>query len=138
MPQELQLGDADDALLLVDADAVVAEAFEDLSEAVLVLSEGRAGDEDVVDVDEHALQVSKDVVHQALARLSCISQAEGHPHCLEHAEGGDDSCLLDVAGLHWNLMEGAAEVQLAEEGTAVKIGGEVLQVWNGVPVWYGD
>ena len=82
MPQEFQLRDAKDTLLLVYNDAVVAKPAEDVAEKALVIGQVGAGDKDVINVDENALESSEDLVHQTLAGLSSVPEAERHTNCL--------------------------------------------------------
>ena len=74
------------------------------------------------------------LVHEPLEGLSTILHAERHPQILEQAKRGDDGRLLDVLGIHRNLMVSPLEIQHGENGAAVKIRSEVLNVRQRVPV----
>ena len=45
-------------------------------------------------------------VHEALKRLCCITEAEGHPEELEESKGRGDSRLGDILWGHWDLVVG--------------------------------
>jgi hypothetical protein len=73
----------------------VLEPFEEGSEVVLLLFEGLRENEDVVWVCKAEVESLQNVVHEALNRLGCIAQAEGHERELEEAKrSGDGNCFL--------------------------------------------
>ena len=68
------------------------------------------------------------LIHEPLESLGTVLHAERHPEIFEQAERGDDGRLLDVLGVHWNLMISPLEIQNGEDGTAMKIRSKVLNV----------
>ncbi len=65
-------------------------------------------------------------------------QAEAHKKVLKQTKGRDDGGLWDVGGGDGYLVVSLDEVDLAEDGASVQAIGEVLHVWQGVPVWRCD
>ena len=66
--------------------------------------------------------------------LRSISQAEAHEKVLKQTKGRDDGGLWDVGGGDGYLVVSLDEVDLAEDGSSVQAIGEVLHVWQWVPV----
>ena len=99
--------------------------------------EGRAGDEDIVDVDEAGGESSEHFIHEPLARLRCVAQAERQSNGFPKAEGRRDGSLWDVSRLDWDLMECSSQVQLTEEATTGEVSVEVLQVRQWVTIRHG-
>ena len=93
-----------------------------------------AGNQDVIQVDESARYILEHMVHEPLEHLGTVLHAERHPEIFEQAEPGDDGRLPDVLGVHRDLMISPLEIQTRENGTAMKIRSEVLNVRQRVPV----
>ncbi len=64
--------------------------------------------------------------------------AEAHEQILKQSKGCDDGSFRDVGCGDGYLMVSSDQVNLAEDGTAVQAVGQVLHVWEGVPVRGGD
>ena len=86
----------ENALLQVKYQAMLLEPLEDLLQVDLVLLIGVAGHQDVIQVDEDAVQPLQHLVHKALERLPGIPEPKGHPQKLVQPEGSDDCSLGDV------------------------------------------
>ena len=93
-----------------------------------------AGHQNVVQVDEDAVQPVQHLVHEALEGLPGIPEAKGHPQKLEEAEGGDHRRLGDVLGGHWHLVVPLPQIQLGEDLLAGQLGREILHVGRRVHV----
>ena len=78
---------------------------EDFLEVVLVGGEILSKDENVVHIYKTEGKLTQDEIVHILESIPSIPEAKGHPQKLEHPKGGDYSCLLDVLGGHWNLLE---------------------------------
>ena len=78
VPQVLDLGNGQKTLLGVDAEAGIVEAPENLVEVIEMLLSGCTGDQDVVQIDEDALHIAQDPVHQPLKGLGRIFEAKRH------------------------------------------------------------
>ena len=63
-----------------------------------------AGDEDVVEVDEHKVQPSTNPVRHALKGVASIAQTKRHNHKLPETEGGDDRRLGNISRVHVDLV----------------------------------
>jgi hypothetical protein len=59
----------------------------------------------------------QNVVHEALKRLGCFSQAEGHERELEKAKMSGDGRLLDIAGMDGYLVLCSNQIDLGEKAT---------------------
>ena len=70
-------------LPLIEAEARVRQALQNLSQVKTVLLQGGAGHEDVVQVDEDTRQVTQDAIHESLECLRRILQSEWHPKKFE-------------------------------------------------------
>ena len=75
---------------------------------VLVLT----GDENVVDVDENALETLRHAAHETLERLSGAFESEWHPDELPETEWSNDGGLGDVRLHHRNLHVTMHEIDL--------------------------
>ena len=71
-------------------------------------------DEDVVNVHPYKdpQVVSKDIVHDALKRRSCITEAKGHNNPLEGAKLCVEGGFLDIFVLNSDLVEPTNKVNL--------------------------
>ena len=92
----------------------------------------RAGDENVVQVDENEGQVDAQPVHHALEGVASVPEAKGHGKPLEQTKGGDDRGLGDVPLGHGDLVVPLDKVQLGEVAATVQPIGEVVDVGHGV------
>jgi hypothetical protein len=83
-----------------------------------VLGEGVAIDQNIVKEHEHevAKERAKNLVHEGLERCRGIGQAEGHDHELEMPVMSPERCLVDIIGVHVDLVISAAKVELGEAG----------------------
>ena len=109
--QEVQLSDAKLALSRIDQDLMLVEAVEDKSQMMLVFLDTGAGNEQVIDVGITEGQALKDLVHEALKCLCCITQSKRHPKELEQTEGCRNCCLGDICWLDWDLVVRSDEVE---------------------------
>lgn len=81
--EKIQFGDAEEALVGVDNDAMFGEAVENDAEVSEVLFRSVTGDQDIIDVCIGEWGTPENLVHESLKRLRCVPQAKGHPHKLE-------------------------------------------------------
>ncbi len=70
--------------------------------------------------------------------MCSVSQAEAHEKVLKQSKWRDDGGFGDVGGSGGYLVVTFDEVNLAEDGASVEAIGEILHVWQGVPVWRCD
>ena len=115
MAQKFHLGGVKDALLVVEDQAKLLQALQNLLEILLMLLCCLAGHQDVVQVDEGVGNAQQHLVHEPLEGLPSIAESKRHPEKLVQPEGGDHRCLLDVLGGHWHLVVALPQVQLAED-----------------------
>ena len=108
--EEVQLCHSQHALGLVDLDAVLGEAGEDLHEVVPVLADCRAGHQDIIYINETAGDSSQDLVHQSLAGLSGIPEPKWEHAAFIHPEWGGESSFGHIRGFDWDLVEGSLKV----------------------------
>jgi hypothetical protein len=94
---------------------VPLEPIEESPEMLLVLLGGSGENEDVVKVREAEVESPQHLVHGSLERLSGIAQAEGHEGKLKKAERSGYGGLLDIAGMHGNLVIGSHQVDFRIE-----------------------
>ena len=104
----------------------------------VVLVEGGGGDQDVVQVDEHEVEVPAHAVHQPLEGLRSVAEAEGNFDELPEAEGGDDRGLGHVSWVDADLVVSSDEVHLGEHRLALQEVGGIRQVRDRIPVGFGD
>ena len=97
-----------------------------------------ARNQDVVQVDEGERQVLADGVHQPLECLGGIFKPQRGPQEFEESERGDYRGLVDIFWCDRDLMIPPDEVDLREESATVQLGGEVLQMWNGILIVRGS
>lgn len=78
---------------------------------------GRTIYQDVVEENQCELSDEglQDVIHESLESGWCIGKAEWHYKKLEMTTMCPESCLVDVAGMHSNLMISTAKIKLGEE-----------------------
>ena len=93
-----------------------------------------AGYKDVVKIDEHRRDITKDAIHQPLKGLCSILETEGHTEEFPEAKRCDDSRFGDILGCHWYLVVAADEVNFREDCRACKVVVEVLDVGEWVAV----
>ena len=60
-----------------------------------MLLSGLAGDEDVVNVNEHKVQPNEQVIHKPLESHASIFESKWHAPELKKATRGDDHCFGD-------------------------------------------
>ena len=56
-------------------------------------------------------QASKDLVHEALKCLCCVTQSKWHTKELKQTKGCRDCCLGDICWLDWDLVLGSDKVE---------------------------
>ena len=64
----------------------------------------RAGNEDVIQVNEDKRQAPQDAVHQSLEGLGRVFKAKRHSDELVEPKGGDNRRLLHMISMHWDLV----------------------------------
>lgn len=72
-----------------------------------------------------------------LDHLAVVAEPEWHAEKFLKAEQSGDGRLWHVAGMDGNLVVSAYEVNFSEYVGFGQTGGEVLQMGNMLPVWYG-
>ena len=102
--QKFDAGDAEDALVHVEEQAVVLQSAKDLLEMMQVLLRVLAADENIIKVAEVEGAVEKNSVDHPLESHPGILEAEGHPPKFEETEGGDDGRFGHVRGVHGDLV----------------------------------
>ena len=70
-------------LLPIDAEASLVEASEDFVKVNKVLVEGRAGDQNVVQVNKNSIHITQNTIHKPLKSLSAVFEAKRHPQKLK-------------------------------------------------------
>jgi hypothetical protein len=78
------------------------------------------------------------LIYCPLESLSSIPEAEAYEQILKQSKGCDDGSFRYVGGGDGYLMVSFDLVDLAEDVAAVQAVGQVLHVWEGVPVRGGD
>ena len=95
-------------------------------------------DEDIIQVDKDEWKTSKHSVHQPLERLRRIFEAKRHPDKLEESKWRYYGGLLDMIFLHWDLMIPAYQINHGEDRSSGCDGAKGLDVWDWVPVIFGN
>lgn len=67
------------ALIMPDDEATLTEALKYWSKVRQVIIRGGAGNQNVIQVNEHRGQSLQDANHEVLKSLACVAQAERHP-----------------------------------------------------------
>ena len=80
------------------------QSLEDQAEVANMGGKIRAGDEDVVQVDEDEWQVYDQPVHHALEGVASVPEAKGHGKPLKQTKGGDDGGFGNVPLGHGDLV----------------------------------
>ena len=86
----------EDTLLPVEVEARRSKTAKDSAKIIDVLLERRAGNKDIIEVDENAFEAAEDTIHQPLERLGRILEAKRHAKEFVEAERRDDGRLLYV------------------------------------------
>jgi hypothetical protein len=73
-----------------------------------------------------------------LESLSSVPEAKAHEQILKQSKGGDNGTFGDVGSGSGYLEVSFDQVDLAEDSAAVQAFGQVLHVWEGVPVRGSD
>ena len=89
---------------------------------------GGTGIEDVVKVNKSKGEVMKVVIQEPLESLSSITEAIRHVTILADAKSGNHCHLRNVRRMNWHLMINFCQVQLGEDGGAMKTGREILDI----------
>ena len=79
----------------------------------------------------------KDVIHEPLESLSSITEAIRHVTILIEAKRGNHRRLRNVRRMNWHLMVSFHQVQLGEDGGAMKAGREILEIRKRITVRSG-
>lgn len=114
------------ALLAFDKQPMLAEAFEDLADVVVVFVGVRGKDEDVVEVDDDEIvqEIAEDVVHEGLEGGGGVGETEGHDKGFEVAVASAESGFPLVTLLDSYEVVGPTEVEFGEDlGTAEAVDG---------------
>jgi len=93
-----------------------------------------AKEKDVVYVCKTEIQAFEDLMHETLEILGGVTKGNAHEAKLKKAESGGDCCLLVVFRVERDLMISTYQVNLRKGGAAGKTMGEVLYVWDWIPV----
>ena len=97
----------------------------------------RTGNQDVVDVGEAEEETTQDFIHESLEGLCRLLQTERHPGVLVQGKECNDGCLRDVRKFYGDLMDGLNEVDPSEDGGAVELRREFLDVGHRVTIHLG-
>lgn len=114
------------ALFAFNEQPILAEAFEDLADVVVVFVGVRREDEDVVEVDDDEVvqEIAKDVVHESLEGGGSVGETEGHDKGFEVAVASAESGLPLVTFLDPDKVVSPAKVEFGEDlGTAEAVDG---------------
>ena len=76
---------------------------------------GGAGHENIVQVDEAAVEAPEHAVHQSLEGLGSVLEAERHSHKLPQTKRRDDGGLGDAGHGHGYVVVAAVEVDFGED-----------------------
>ena len=98
----------------------------------------RAGHENVIEVDEHKVNVSQDTIHEALEGLSSILQSKREAQELEQPERCDDCSLRYRALSHRDVVVAAHQVDNREDRLPGQTLVEIMDVRKRVSVINGD
>ncbi len=74
------------------------------------------------------------MIYCPLESLSTIPEAKAHEQILKQSKGSDNGSLWYVGGGDGYLVVTFDQVDLAKDGAAIQAIGQVLHVWEGVPV----
>ncbi len=127
--KEFHLRHSENTLLLVDDQPSRLEPLEQGPQVPPMLGSGAAPDDNIIQVDKYEVQPGQESIHLPLEGVSGVAQAEGHPQELEKSERSGDGRLLNVAGMHQDLVVTFTQVYLTEEGDGDALR-EVQLVWK--------
>ena len=102
-----------------------------------MLRKGGIGNEDVVKVKKNKGKVMKDVIHEPLQSLSSITEAIRHVTVLIEDKRGNRCRLRNVRRMNGHLMISCHQVQLGEDGGAMKTGREIWEIGKRITVRSG-
>ena len=85
---------------------------------MLLLLQGLAPDQHVINVDKALLKALQHLVHEALETLARIPQPKWHADEFPQPKRSDDGCLVHVTWVDRYLVEAFAEIQLGEDDTS--------------------
>ena len=112
--KELQRGLSKGALVRIRHQTKVFQTPEKLAEVILVHVVGRAGHQDVVQVDVTKVETMEDVVDEPLERLGSVAESKGHPDEFVHPKRCGNGRLWDVIGMDRNVMVSPDQIDLGE------------------------
>ena len=96
MSEKINFAFTELTLVVVYAQGVLFEAFENHTQVTLMFLLIRRSDEDVVDVREREFENTESLVDVPLEGFPGVSQTVCHDQVLEQSEGGDDCGFLYV------------------------------------------
>jgi hypothetical protein len=128
MPQVGDGGDAEHTFGVFDEEPLLMEDGEDSADVLEMFHPRAVVDEDIVeeDEDEAAEEWVEHIVHQCLKCGWGIVEPKRHDEELVEAIVSPKCRLLNISGVHANLVVAGAEVQLGEESGAVKLVEELV------------
>ena len=83
MSQELHFRNAENTFVDVDRQTGAGESIQDLTDVEEMVGQRRAGDENIVKVDEYKRETTEDTIHESLEGLGRIFEPERHPKKLK-------------------------------------------------------
>ncbi len=92
----------------------------------------------VISISKKKYEIFAFLIYCPLECLRSISQAQAHEKVLKQTKGRDNGGLWDVGRGDGYLVVSLDEVDLAKDGASIQAIGEVLHVWQWVPVWRCD
>ena len=97
-------------------------------------------DEDVVDAHPYKdpQVVSKDIIHDALERRWCITEAKEHNNPLEGAKLRVEGGFLDIFVVHSDLVEPTNKVDFGKYGGTPQCTQDGLDRWQRIPISYSS
>ena len=81
-----------------------------------------------VHVDEAEGQITQNLIHKALERVTSIPEAKRHVKKFEHPKGGDDGSLLDILRRNMHLIATFLKVQFGKHCRTVDPRGEIRNI----------
>ena len=113
---------------------MLGQAAEKDPKVLLVLSNRVTRYQYVVHVNKHKLEIPEHGIHQSLAGLPGIFQAERHPQKLKITKRRGQGSLRDVSWRNRNLVISRDEIHLSEKTFAGQSGGKVSDERDGVSI----
>ena len=121
---------------LLDVEAVLPQAFEDLSKMLLMLSWIFRVNQDIIQIknDTNVQHISEDLIHESLKCCWGIGQSKWHDIELVMTITRSEHCFMSVPWIDCNLVVAAGEIQLAEDLCIMELIQEFINSWQSIAI----